>query len=333
MRSRRAAFTLIELLVVIAIIAVLIALLLPAVQQAREAARRTQCRNGVKQLGLAIHNYHDTVNCFPFAYMLNQTPMNVAAMGTMILPYLDQAPLYNKWNSSIPAFNESTALGFPAAAVTQNLDVIKTPLAVFTCASSSADSVHNYTLPSSASGLPMNLTWTAARSDYTVSTGILGAYATLAYGASPGGNRDGVLKVGGCFGGSCGSVARIRDVTDGTSNTFLLGERVGGTTIYRVRTPDSAYTTAFGGQNGGAWGDFLNGEHWLSGSLYDGTVGGGPCAINCTNARSQGFYSFHDGGAIFLMADGSVRFISANIAAQTMGGLITRAKSDTVGEF
>lgn len=101
----RRGFTLIELLVVIAIIAVLIALLLPAVQQAQEAARRTQCKNNIKQLGLALHNYHDVYRTFPTGWIAVENGrhnahegLNGAGWGSMILPYLDQAPLYQKFN-------------------------------------------------------------------------------------------------------------------------------------------------------------------------------------------------------------------------------------------
>src|SRR5688572_17707501 len=103
MRLRRRGFTLIELLVVIAIIAILIALLLPAVQQAREAARRTQCKNNMKQLGLAFHNYHDSHKRFPMSYVAFVTPANGSqdvdfnwGYMTMLLPFIDQAPLFNQ---------------------------------------------------------------------------------------------------------------------------------------------------------------------------------------------------------------------------------------------
>ena len=102
-KCRQRGFTLIELLVVIAIIAVLIALLLPAVQQAREAARRTQCKNNLKQIGLALHNYHDTMLTFPFAGTVGADVVNGATTGPngfnwrfFILPYIDQGPLYNQ---------------------------------------------------------------------------------------------------------------------------------------------------------------------------------------------------------------------------------------------
>ena len=102
LRSRRSAFTLIELLVVIAIIAVLIALLLPAVQQAREAARRSQCKNNLKQYGLALHNYHDNYGCFPIGSEANWSNGAFLSWQSRILPYVDQSPIYNQINFSTP---------------------------------------------------------------------------------------------------------------------------------------------------------------------------------------------------------------------------------------
>ncbi|MBI5760843.1 MAG: DUF1559 domain-containing protein, partial [Planctomycetales bacterium] len=121
---RRVGFTLIELLVVIAIIAILIALLLPAVQQAREAARRTQCRNNLKQLGVAFHNYHDAAGRFPFGYYATPPALglNAASWGLMLLPYLDQGQLYQKYNFTSPAMNPPQA-PLVAAVLTANVAV------------------------------------------------------------------------------------------------------------------------------------------------------------------------------------------------------------------
>jgi prepilin-type N-terminal cleavage/methylation domain-containing protein/prepilin-type processing-associated H-X9-DG protein len=337
-RSRRSrAFTLIELLVVIAIIAILIALLLPAVQQAREAARRTQCKNNMKQLGLAFHNYHDVTKTFPYGWSLSGNNLHLSTWGLMVLPYLDQGPLYNQINSGVPCINEAGSVGFQTAAIiAQNMAAIKTPLTVFMCPSTTGPVLHNYTLPANAGGAgvpPLNITWTAARSDYCATTGVLGVFANLAYNGSAGGNRNGILiQVG--TGQKTGTLS-TRDVTDGTSNTFLIGERMGGTDIYmkRIKATNPAIVAA-GVANGGAWADFLNGEHWLGGALYDGTPGGGgPCGINCTNARGAGFYSWHDGGCHFLMADGAVRFVSDNVAQSTLAGAITCGKGEVLGEF
>ncbi|MSR60627.1 MAG: DUF1559 domain-containing protein [Planctomycetaceae bacterium] len=107
MRTRRHGFTLIELLVVIAIIAILIALLLPAVQQAREAARRTQCKNNLKQFGLAMHNYHDVHNMFPINSYGYSGPVSKGSTLIHLLPYIDQAPTYNKINFSQSIYTSS----------------------------------------------------------------------------------------------------------------------------------------------------------------------------------------------------------------------------------
>jgi prepilin-type N-terminal cleavage/methylation domain-containing protein len=336
-RSR--GFTLIELLVVIAIIAVLIALLLPAVQQAREAARRSQCKNNLKQMGIAFHNYHDTSNSFPFAWMAGGD-LNVSCWGIMLLPYLDQGPLYDQWDSRAPAVNEGAALGFPAAAVQQNLRVIETILPVYRCTSSTASPVDDYRLPANAGGRgvpPLDLTWRAATSDYIPATGVRGDFANLAYADFPGGaggSRGGALNDVGALNPS-NSITNMASLRDGSSNTILIGERTGGASIYRRKQIDSTLTSLAGSANGGGWGDFLNGEHWPNGSLYDGNLGanGGPCAINCNSMRSSNFHSFHSGGIQIILCDGSARFISENISAYIFASLITRAKGEVIGEF
>ena len=317
-RPRSRGFTLIELLVVIAIIAVLVALLLPAVQQAREAARRSQCKNNLKQLGLAFHNYHDTVGTLPFAWM-SGSDLNVSSWGIMILPYLDQAPLYNKWDSSVPAFDQAVGF-FPPAIVQSNLEVIRTPLDVYVCPSCPEQQEHSYTMPANSAGSgvpPVDLTWTAARSDYICTNGVRGNFAAIAYANFPGGaggSRSGALSAVGLV--SNDGITGLRDVRDGTSNTILIAERTGGSNIYRNNSIDPTYTSLAGPANGGGWGDFLNGENWPEGSLNDGTIGGGgPCIINCSNARSVGLHSFHTGGIHLLMCDGSVQFVSENISA------------------
>ncbi len=336
--KRTRGFTLIELLVVIAIIAILVALLLPAVQQAREAARRTQCKNNLKQFGLAIHNYHDTHRSFPFSWMLG-ADFNASPWGVQILPYLDQAPLWNKWDSSIPPFDGAAAFGFgPAVSIQNNLEVIATPLSVYVCPSTSSEATHDYDL--SPAGFP--ITYTAARSDYITTNGVRSGFASVAYAGSAGGSRGGALNSVGIdpsSGASGDSTSRMRDIMDGTSNTILIGERVGGTDIYDNRGQlNATFTGALGTVNGGGWGDILNGEMWIAGALFDGTPSpfapsGGPCAINCSNARGAGLYSFHTGGSQVLLCDGAVKFLSQNIDAGTFAGLVTRAKGETLGEF
>jgi prepilin-type N-terminal cleavage/methylation domain-containing protein/prepilin-type processing-associated H-X9-DG protein len=334
MIRRNRGFTLIELLVVIAIIAILISLLLPAVQQAREAARRTQCRNSLKQIGLALANYHDVARTFPFGYAIGPN-LNANNWGVLILPYLDQTGIYNQYNHTVPPFDQAASLGFNAAAAAQNVQMISKNVPVFRCASSPI-SPDPYTgaLPANAGGPgvpPLTLTWKASPSDYCIPTGVRGNYANLAYAASggAGGDREGAIQPGGLFGRTLSSLAMM---VDGASNTFLVGERTGGDAIFRKT---QSITSPFGPVNGAGWGDFLNGEHWLRGALYDGSPGpdGGPCSINCTNLRGDGFHCFHTGGCHFLMGDGSVRFISESIHRYTFASLITRKKGDIPGDY
>ncbi len=233
--DRTRGFTLVELLVVIAIIGILVALLLPAVQAAREAARRMECSNNLKQIGLAMHNYHDVNRTFPFAYMIDLNNLNVQTWGTRILPYMEQFAISDKWDDRVPAFNEAPALGFPPGPVAVNLKLAQTPLSVFTCPSTPRVTpfVYDGVMPAGSGGggvPPITLTWKAAPSDYCISTGVRGDFARIAYSGSASGSRHGAIQpMAGDFGNKSSEMASIKD---GTSNTFMVGERVGGATIY-----------------------------------------------------------------------------------------------------
>ena len=342
-RSRKNArgFTLIELLVVIAIIAVLVSLLLPAVQQAREAARRTQCRNNLKQIGLAMHNYHDVHLSFPAGWSIDTGNFNLQYWTVSILPYIDQGNIYNQWDQNTPNLNEAAVFGHPATAVTTNTTLARNVIPAFLCPSSpSSTTVENYGLYSAFTpASPIDLTWSAGRNDYSAVSGIRSDFGNLAYPAGQGGDRHGVLSGDGW--------EKIRTITDGTSNTLLVAERTGGRTIYARNKPDAALNNfvAFPadpgilqGYQGGAWADLYNGENWINGANLTGCgdpllgFDGGPCAINCCNQPGN-LHSFHSGGVIAAMADGSVRFVSENIAAPTLGGLITVLKGEVPGEF
>jgi prepilin-type N-terminal cleavage/methylation domain-containing protein len=193
----RRGFTLIELLVVIAIIAILIALLLPAVQQAREAARRTQCRNNLHQIGLALHNYHDTHRCFPPGQISGHTAgiadllytySGGATCFTLILPYMDESALYNAYNFDAPG-----TVGTANTTVTQSV------LAQYLCPSDLDPSVGSYN---------------CREGNYAFSTGMDDScqfqYCPI------------VTTVRGPLFNR--SKVRIRDIRDGTSNTFAIGE-------------------------------------------------------------------------------------------------------------
>ena len=189
----RRGFTLIELLVVIAIIAVLIALLLPAVQQAREAARRTQCRNNMHQLGLAMHNYHDTHSVFPSGWVRSAGANDLrTTMWTMLLPFVDESALYN-------AYNFSTGSG---ALIVTNSTVTMATLAQYNCPSDSAVGITS-----------TYYSWCS----YVGNWGVLNKEGDTSHQSTYN------VKQYGPF--SPNSKVRIRDVRDGTSQTLAAGEQ------------------------------------------------------------------------------------------------------------
>ena len=209
--NRARGFTLIELLVVIAIIAILIALLLPAVQQAREAARRTQCKNNLKQLGLALHNYESTNSCFPGPSFssTNASMVYGFSVQAFLLPYIEQANLQNLINFSTPLYTGATnnqqfnpAHSVPAKEV----------LAVLMCPSDSQNGVY-------VSG-----TLTFAGTNYVVCTG-----------SGTNKNYDSRAQTDGMF--WRGSATRFRDMTDGTSNTLMMAEALKGAGTNASVTP------------------------------------------------------------------------------------------------
>ena len=328
-RGQTRGFTLVELLVVIAIIGVLVALLLPAVQAAREAARRSQCSNNLKQLGLGLHNYESSYKTFPYSWMVDAPGgqlgpgFNASVWGIVVLPFIEQQPLFDMYDTRVPPFNEGVALYDPAV-VARNLEVIRTILPTFVCPSAPmAPAARVYSLDYTPAGFPV--TAEVAPSDYCVASGVRGVYAQLAYANFSVSQRHGALQFAGNFPGETSRSSRMADIRDGTSNTILLAERLGGIDIYVGRRVRPEYA-ALGPTNGGGWADILNGEHWPAGSIQNETAPQeGPCGINCTNRRGAGFYSFHPGGAMFLLADGSVTFLSESIQPFVLASLITRA--------
>ena len=329
----RKGFTLVELLVVIAIIGILIALLLPAVQAAREAARRSQCSNNMKQIGLAMHNYHDTFKCFPQAWLIDAPNFpdlagaNASVWSIPILPFLEQTAVYDQYNTNIPPFMPT------------NTALIDDVLGVYICPSAPGGG-DGRTYDADYNLVSFPFVFRAAPMDYCPSEGIAGggfrsAAATAGWVQR---NIDGSLFLHGLDptdGSLEAQVSKIAKILDGTSNTILIGERTGGGQIYeRGQAADAAISAILGPINGGGWGDILNGNNWNGGTLHDGTAWDGaatpdgPCLINCSNLRDRGFHCFHPGGAHFLLCDGSVSFISETIDAANLASLLTSANRD-----
>ena len=301
-RSR--GFTLIELLVVIAIIAILIALLLPAVQQAREAARRTQCRNNLKQIGLALHNYHDVYSCFPNVNA-NST-LSGGSTFTSILPMIDGANAYNLYDFNLTNSDP------------HNVQVTSQVLPFYLCPSSPM----RRQVPS--------CTGDAGRAPghYAVNMGTADYNVYWAY--IPGSSRPD-LNGAIVYSDSVGGKTRFRDFTDGTTSTLLIGE-----TSYNL--PDykfSASDTLCGGQSRYSF------TYWsvpYPGSTACTTQYGfnprdvaddGIWDANWTKA----FRSDHVGGAQFTLVDGSVRFVSDSIDAAVLDAVATRNGGEVAGEF
>lgn len=286
-RQRLRGFTLIELLVVIAIIAILIALLLPAVQQAREAARRSQCKNNLKQIGLALHNYHDVYGRFPIGCQDAGGNEEMWGWPASILPQIDQAPLFNQLQVSDLRLRQ----------VLENDTIrplLKTPLPAFICPSDPHGELMDAGGPNgrgrhfngnNTSSVVDNNNWRAAKSNYIGNCG----YNDVDQGADSRHTR-GVFQ-------ARNRSYKFRDIKDGTSNTIMVGER----------TTFCAAGSWAGNRNprGGGW----------QGADY--TLGRTSIPINMPNNSAhyctEGFDSAHEGGAQFLLCDGSVHFISENI--------------------
>lgn len=324
-RDRRFGFTLIELLVVIAIIAILIALLLPAVQQAREAARKTQCRNNLKQMGLALHNYHDAHRMFPkagfaagfsSAAQVNNATLKrtrIVSWGVSILPFLDQANLYNQWNMDRYYLEP------------ENHAVAQKVLSVYLCPSNPAAENQkmqgdNVSFPGVKFG----------RNDYGANWGEraircfgqpVGCQSQNYYGSNSSDSRGPFTVVSTSYMNNVAS----HHVTDGLTQTIFLGE-----------APEALHGIWAGHKNFFDQSAPINARYAISSQTsWQSCI---TTATSTTLGRlgcdyGQEFHSYHGQGAIFLMGDGSARFISEHIDLQTFAALLSYKGGEVVGEF
>ena len=338
-RLCKRGFTLVELLVVIAIIGILIALLLPAVQAAREAARRSQCTNNMKQLGLALHNYHDVHQSFPPSGILTgdlrvppYPPSTASALPyhhtwlVMILPFVEQGPLYDRTDKRLPIWPQTT--------------IVQTQVPVFLCPSN----------PVLDLGKTRNMSYT----NYAACEGYHWWSSAV---FSPGLFAEVSITRTADFSGlfTLPWTRRISDITDGTSNVIAVGEvnstgykegaiRTCGTGRPRLDTGERVFRAAF--VYTGVHGECCETGRWRrpdgSGPVSSASwwPGGSPHAFSPTfisawgpNANWPGPGSLHPGGMNIALADGSVRFISQTILYDTWIKLCSIADAHAIPDY
>ncbi len=313
----RRGFTLIELLVVIAIIGVLIALLLPAVQKVREAASRAQCLNNLRQLGIAAHRYHGARKRFPIGARLSVNVAGIPTRGTTLwvemLPDFEQDNLYKKWDYNDNRNNVAGGRNATQAQVLEILvcpsDPLPQPVAELTAA--------NALTPPWAWGFYGMSSYGGSAGKRSVHTGGPPNFPRM--------TRDGIFFID--------SSVRLADISDGTSNTLLFGER-----FHRDREYDLQHNIVWPGSASmaqwGRWGYVANAGavgnvtlHSAAPINYQVPPGGD---FSTVENRACAFGSGHPGGANFAFADGSVRFLSDSTPLPTLQALSTRAGEETV---
>jgi len=314
--KKRRGFTLVELLVSIAIIGVLIALLLPAVQAAREAARRMACTNNLKQLGLAVHHYHDTHSRFPPAFV-NNGPYGTSGFSfthgwaAFVLPFVEQESLYKLYRWDFPVYTM------------ENQPVVSRHLKIFQCPSTAEQDRYMTFGPFAAFGTK------GACGDYTIALGVDAQLAQRGWVDQVGDYRGALTHVPttALTPTLIATPTSFADIMDGASNTVLFAEVAG-----RPRRWLDGRSGQDQALEGGPWNHFKGGIV-LQGKTADGTANLGTCPLNCTNNGEV--YSFHTSGANVVFADGHVGFLRESMNIRVLAGLITRSGREVVpaGDF
>ena len=339
----RGGFTLIELLVVIAIIAMLVAILLPAVQQAREAARRSTCKNNLKQIALALHNYHDVHNVFPPGSGVSESNQSrPTSWWTLILPQLDQSAAYDQitfngtdWTLQNNSFHRNWSV----------VSQLRVP--VLNCPSSDLPTVQSHTTTANTRSLGAPDTIAIQLTDYTGVSGTVHTGGTTNQIATTSKwNGYGFLTYNGVISPAfaattsypdAGRPCKMAEITDGLSNTLAVGEQSRMVTLADGTKKDGRASK----WAGGAWsGGAGNANDWtmnISSIRYPINHVLQPYPTNCCAddgyEKHTLYLSAHKGGAQFALADGSVHFISENIDFATFNALGDRRDGNVTGEY
>lgn len=321
--SKRSGFTIVELLVVIAIIGILIALLLPAVQAAREAARRMQCGNNLKQMGLALHNYHDTYKVFPPAKLSpgqimfgSQTKPYYTEVRNhtgwlMLLPFIESSPLYSQINFNVATNQSNQGMHSPPPDSSLNDPITNRRMPMFECPSHPA--AGEWRIETGTGIYAIN----GRRTSYFFSTGVF-TDTSPTYMATVGDVRQGAF-------GNHGS-AQFTDIRDGLTNSLAIGEGAGGRTKMAVQYGPWAMQGTHTSVHGRVPSDssvkivlnlsLCRPQNWGINASWQGDT----CtAIPGNQGKSYAwvFNSLHPGGAQFALCDGSTQFISQTIDYET----------------